>query len=89
MMAMLMLCLSAGIALGLVANVFRLLALSLAFASICLLVSIHLGVRHPFPTALACLSALEIGYAAGLFLLAHSLRWDSAIERKKLRPGRR
>jgi hypothetical protein len=89
MTTMLMLCLSAGLALGLVANVFRLLALSVAFVSICLLTSIRLGAPHPIATTLACLSVLEVGYAAGLFLLAQSHRWNPSIEQKKLRPGRR
>jgi hypothetical protein len=86
---MLILCLSAGLALGLVANVFRFLALSLAFTSICLLTSIRLGASHPIATTLACLSALEIGYALGVFLLAQSHRWNPLVAQKKLRPGRR
>jgi len=86
---MLMLCLSAGLALGVVANVFRLLALSVAIAPICLLTSIRLGAPHPIAMTLACISALEFGYAIGLFLLAQSHRWNPSVEQKKLRPGRR
>jgi len=89
MTTMLMFCLSAGLALGLVANVFRLLAVSMAFVSICLVTSIRLGAPHPIATALACLSVLEFGYATGLFLLAQSHRWNRSVEQEKLRPGRR
>ena len=89
MMTMLMLSLSAGLALGLVANVFRLLALSVAFALICVLGAIRLGAPHPVAATLACLFVLQIGYAAGLCLLAQSPRSIASIEQKRLRPRRR
>ena len=82
MTTILTLCLSAGLALGLTANVFRLLALSIALAPIYLLTSIRSGSPHPVVTTLACLLTLQIGYAAGLILVAQSHRWNSSLERK-------
>lgn len=89
MMTTLILCLSAGVALGLAFNVFALLALTAAFALVCVVASIGLGAVHPLAATLSCLCVMEIGYAVGLFLLAYSPRWSLLIGRKKLRAGRR
>ena len=81
-MATLMLCLSAGVALGVALNLFALLAFSATFAPLCLLASIGAGEAHPISTTLSSLLALQIGYATGLFEPCASARPEFLVARK-------
>ncbi len=61
----------AGGALALVANVFALLAVAVAFSCICLVGLIASGATHPLAATAASLAALQVGYAFGVLASAY------------------